>query len=124
MAEILRRICINTDMDVAVARLQAREVARALGFGTVDQARISLATSELARSLSAVTPVMGEVWVSRLVRGTRIGLQIEYVHTERTTGGPIRMADLVGAGHLMDECLVQDDPEHATHVTLVKWQAG
>ncbi len=123
MAEILRRIYINTDMDVAVARLQAREAARSMGFGTVDQARISLATSELARSLWSAMPEPDEVWVSRLYRGARVGLQVDYVR-RKAASAPVSMADLVGVSHLVDECTVQSDPEHATHVTLIKWHPG
>ena len=47
-----RRIYVNNDLDIVTARLQAREMAKELGFRTADQARISLAVSELARALS------------------------------------------------------------------------
>jgi len=38
-----RRVYINNDLDIVTARMQAREMARQVGFGTADQARISLA---------------------------------------------------------------------------------
>ena len=50
---INRKITIHNDLDIVVARLKAREVARELGFGTIDQARISLAAGELARTLAS-----------------------------------------------------------------------
>ena len=37
-------------------------------------------------------------------------------------GPPVRMPDLVGVRHLVDECTVQEDPQHGTHVTLIKWR--
>ncbi len=123
MGEILRRIYINTEMDVAVARLQAREVAKALGFGTVDQARISLATSELARNMAGRGSEQGEVWVSCLERGTRKGLMVEYVRAGARALA-VSLSDLVGVSHLVDECSVQNDAQHGTHVTLIKWHAG
>ena len=42
------KIYVNNDLDIVMARMQARNVAKEMGFGTVDQARISLAASELA----------------------------------------------------------------------------
>ena len=42
---VQRKIYINNDLDVVTARMQAREMARQLGFRTADQARISLAAS-------------------------------------------------------------------------------
>ncbi len=123
MGEILRRIYINTEMDVAVARLQAREVAKALGFGTVDQARISLATSELARNMAGRGSEQGAVWVSGLERGRRKGLMVEYVRAGARALA-VSLSDLVGVSHLVDECSVQNDAQHGTHVTLIKWHAG
>ncbi len=127
MSEIMKRIYIHSEMDVAFARLQAREVAKALGFGTVDQARISLATSELARNMTEATPghpeEHGEVLVLRLEQGARQGLAVEFVRAPAKPGGPpVRMPDLVGVRHLVDECTVQEDPQHGTHVTLIKWR--
>ena len=49
---ITERIPIKSDLDIVAARLKVREVARDMGFGTIDQARISLAASELARTLA------------------------------------------------------------------------
>lgn len=40
---------IMTEWDIVAARQLGRNVAKELGFGTVDQARITTAISELAR---------------------------------------------------------------------------
>ncbi len=39
---MIKKVTINNDLDIIVARLRAREVARMLGFGTIDQARFPL----------------------------------------------------------------------------------
>jgi serine/threonine-protein kinase RsbT len=121
--EVLRRIFINNDMDVALARLQVREVARELGFGTVDQARISLATSELARHMSQALSERGEVRVLRVEREGRRGLAVEYVREPAESGAALRMPDMVGVAHLVDECVVHAEARDGALVTLTKWQA-
>ncbi|KOS63354.1 anti-sigma regulatory factor [Lysinibacillus agricola] len=42
---------IITEWDIVAARQLGRDEAKALGFGTVDQARITTAISELARNI-------------------------------------------------------------------------
>lgn len=42
---------IMTEWDIVAARQLGRNVAKELGFGTVDQARITTAISELARNI-------------------------------------------------------------------------
>lgn len=59
-----RKIHVNNDLDIVTARLQAREMAKEMGFGTADQARISLATSELARVLSWNTDRCSEIVIT------------------------------------------------------------
>src|SRR5690625_6977695 len=44
-------IKINHEWDIVEARQLGRDIARNLGFGTVDQARITTAISELARNI-------------------------------------------------------------------------
>lgn len=47
------RSCVNIhkEWDIVGARQLGREMAKNLGFGTVDQARIATAVSELARNI-------------------------------------------------------------------------
>lgn len=42
---------VDTEYDVIAARLRARQIAAACGFGSVDQARIGTVVSELARNI-------------------------------------------------------------------------
>jgi len=41
---------IRSDLDIVIARTLARDTAKLLGFGAIDQARIATAVSELARN--------------------------------------------------------------------------
>jgi serine/threonine-protein kinase RsbT len=44
------KVAIRSDLDIVIARSAARDTARQLGFGAIDQARIATAVSELARN--------------------------------------------------------------------------
>ena len=60
--DIETKIYINNDLDIVVARMQTRRVAKEMDFSTVDQARISLAASELARLLTWTT-TESDIWM-------------------------------------------------------------
>ena len=45
------QVPIASEDDIVLARQRAREMARDLGFGLVDQSRIATAVSELARNM-------------------------------------------------------------------------
>lgn len=53
MTAELARLTIDTETDVFVVRLQARQAARALGFDATDQVRVATAVSELGRMVVA-----------------------------------------------------------------------
>ena len=59
------RVYVINDLDVMLARVQARQIAQKLGFNSADQARISLATSELARLLSWEAFQPGELTIAK-----------------------------------------------------------
>lgn len=58
-------IQIRSGVDVISARMRVREVARAAGLSTADQARISLATSSLANLLELGARYSGEIVLDR-----------------------------------------------------------
>lgn len=69
----LRRIPINNDLDIVAARVEGRNLAREIGFGIIDQARIATAISELARNV-VLYAHGGEIVLSRLeANGARLG---------------------------------------------------
>jgi serine/threonine-protein kinase RsbT len=125
-----RRIYINNDLDIVVVRMQAREMAKQMGFGTADQARISLAASELARVLSWNTGETGEIVMSDASQNGQYGLQVaclvslemvsdDEANSAQGTAGSNR--SLAGACQLVDESIVEEQDNNQAQVTLIKW---
>ena len=128
-------LVIGSEDDIVTARRQARELARALGFGTVDQSRIATAVSELARNVVRYAiDGRGEARIRRLPLSPR-GEGIEIVvrdegpgiaDVERamqagfTSGGGLGMG-LPGTRRLMDEMEIESAPGIGTTVTIRKW---
>lgn len=134
------RIYINNDLDIVNARMQARQVARQMGFGTADQARISLAASELANVLSWNSSESGEIILSEINRDERSGLQVVCVVdmatiplNQEVVRGEVSAAasplyglehnqNLSSACRLVDESFIEAQNERYTRVTLVKFK--
>ena len=70
-----RRIQIADDLDIVAARVEGRNLAREMGFGIIDQARIATAISELARNV-VLYAQRGEILLSRIGSDSKAGLQI------------------------------------------------
>ena len=66
---------IYTEWDVVAARQLGREVAKEIGFRTVDQARITTAISELARNIYLYAGA-GEIEIVQLEEGSQRGISI------------------------------------------------
>lgn len=66
---------IRSDLDIVIARTLARDTAKAVGFGPIDQARIATAVSELARNIFLYAG-SGSVTVRELEQGSRKGMEI------------------------------------------------
>ncbi len=126
-----RKIYVNNDLDIVMARLQARELAKEMGFRTADQARISLAASELARVLSWDNNVPREIVMSDASQNGHQGLQVtcvvdlEYVprrdEANWTKESSVPRRSLAGACHLVDESIFEAQGEEQARVTLIKW---
>jgi serine/threonine-protein kinase RsbT len=131
-----QHIPIIREEDIVLARQEGRALAKALGFGLVDQSRIATAISELARNVIRYA-VRGEVILRSLIAtdgSGRRGLEVEVadsgpgiVDTEAamrdgyTTGGGLGMG-LPGTKRLMDEFSLITAPGQGTIVTVRKWQ--
>jgi serine/threonine-protein kinase RsbT len=63
--DLARRIPITNDLDIVAARVEGRNLAREMGFGIIDQARIATAISELARNV-VLYAHSGEIVLSRV----------------------------------------------------------
>lgn len=129
---VVKRIHIKSDFDVVVARMQTREVAKQMGFGTADQARISLATSELARIVSWKSNHYNEIILSDACKNGYTGMQVVcLVDLEQIKNGekssPVTKDSLVlpgglaGARRLVDESKVEMLDDKQARVTLMKW---
>ena len=124
-----RRIYINNDLDIVVVRMQAREMAKQMGFGTADQARVSLAASELARVLSWKTDEPGEIVMSDASQNGQHCLQVAcLVNLEQVSGDEansqetaVSSRSLAGACQLVDESIVEEQNDKQARVTLIKW---
>jgi hypothetical protein len=125
-----RRIYINNDLDIVVVRMQAREMAKQMGFGTADQARISLAASELARVLSWNTDEPGEIVMTDASQNGQHCLQVAcLVNLEQVSTGneansqetAVSSRSLAGACQLVDESIVEEQNDKQARVTLTKW---
>jgi serine/threonine-protein kinase RsbT len=121
---------------IVAARQLARQVARDLGFGVVDQSRITTAVSELARNVVRyATGGRGRVLIRELPASER-GVGIEIVIADDgpgipdialamrdgyTTGSGLGMG-LAGTKRLMDEMEIESAPAQGTTVTVRKWR--
>jgi serine/threonine-protein kinase RsbT len=139
MALAEARLPILGEDDIVLSRQRAREVARQLGFGAVDQSRIATAVSELARNVVRyATDGRGEVTIREITAeaGQRERAGIEIVVADEgpgipdvdqalrdgfTSGGGMGMG-LPGTRRLMDEMSIDSNVERGTTVTIRKWR--
>lgn len=120
--------------DIVIARQRAREEAKSLGFGLVDQSRIATAVSELTRNvIRYATDSRGEMRL-RALRGQRIGLEIvvadkgpgipdvaQALREGYTSGTGLGMG-LPGTRRLMDEMEIDSVVGQGTTITIRKWR--
>ncbi len=129
---------IGGEDDIVAARQRARNVARELGFGSVDQSRIATAVSELTRNVVRyATGGQGEARI-RAVQADgdvpRVGIDVvvsdegpgianlEEALREGFTSGPGLGMGLPGTRRLMDEMEIQSARGEGTVVTIRKWR--
>jgi len=152
MVKIMVKIEIKEEYDIVTARVSAKEEARKLGFGIVDQTRIATAVSELARN---IVDYAGEGVIeinivrTEAVEGgsssrgrserhgeaeERLGLEIvaedngpgiediEKALEDGFTTGGGLGIGLGGVRRLMDEFEIQSKVGEGTKVRVVKWK--
>ncbi|TYR78363.1 anti-sigma regulatory factor [Priestia megaterium] len=130
--EFQSSVKIVTEWDIVAARQLGRNVSKELGFGTVDQARITTAISELARNIYLYAG-KGHIYIEKLHRAGKNGLLV--IASDKGPGIPdIRKvmedgystsgglgAGLPGVKRLMDEFDIESNVGEGTEIKAVKW---
>lgn len=126
--------CVNIkkEWDIVGARQLGRETAKEMGFGTVDQARIATAISELARNIYLYAK-QGQICFEKIDTLERKGLCMNAMDTGPgiddigqvmqdgyTTSGGLG-AGLPGVKRLMDEFDLQSESGKGTKIKTIKW---
>jgi serine/threonine-protein kinase RsbT len=123
---------IYTEWDIVAARQLGRNEAKSIGFGTVDQARITTAISELARNIYLYAG-KGTIKIERIYKNKQYGITIiasdegpgiadlrKVMNDGFSTSGGLG-AGMPGVRRLMDEFNVQSEQGVGTTITAVKW---
>lgn len=123
---------IYTEWDIVAARQLGRNEAKTSGFGTVDQARITTAISELARNIYLYAG-KGKIEIVRLSENGINGMTIiasdegpgipdmrKVMEDGFSTSGGLG-AGMPGVKRLMDEFKVDTEVGVGTTITATKW---
>ncbi|ANU15117.1 anti-sigma B factor RsbT [Planococcus halocryophilus Or1] len=123
---------ILTEWDIVAARQLGRNVAKELGFGTVDQARITTAISELARNIYLYAG-KGRIEIQQLTENGLKGILIiaadsgpgisdirQVMEDGFTTSGGLG-AGLPGVKRLMDDFKIETIVGEGTDIRATKW---
>lgn len=123
---------IYTEWDIVAARQLGRNEAKKIGFGTVDQARITTAISELARNIYLYAGE-GRIEITRIYSEKLYGISIvasdtgpgiadirKVMDDGYTTSGGLG-AGMPGVRRLMDEFNLVSKQEVGTTITAIKW---
>lgn len=117
-----KTITVQEEFDIISARMYARELARAIGFNLVDQARISLATSSSARALGVDRAARDCITITmeRLGNDGRTGVRVICVkpNAEEVNLSSHAFSDM---RRMVDELAVETLPPSDVQVTLIKW---
>jgi serine/threonine-protein kinase RsbT len=129
------RQSIRSEDDIVSSRQRAREAARQLGFGAVDQSRIATAVSELTRNIVRhASGGRGEVAIRETSADGRVGIEIivaddgpgiadvEQALRDGYTSGSGMGMGLPGTRRLMDEMTIDSAVGRGTVVTIRKWR--
>lgn len=123
---------IITEWDIVAARQLGRNEAKEVGFGTVDQARITTAISELARNIYLYAG-KGNIEIKQITEGNLKGLLViaadkgpgiadirKAMEDGFTTSGGLG-AGLPGVKRLMDDFKIETVFGEGTVISATKW---
>jgi serine/threonine-protein kinase RsbT len=127
-----RRVSINNDLDIVAARVEGRNLAQEMGFGTIDQARIATVISELARNV-VLHAHCGQILMEQIKVGERVGMQIvcedqgpgmsdlDQILEVDEVSEKLSHMGLAGAKRLMDELEIESQVGLGTTVKMRRW---
>jgi serine/threonine-protein kinase RsbT len=119
MSEI-EKIEILNEFDVIAARMRVRDVARDMGFGIVDQARISVAASSLAHVLELNSRHPGMLTIEHVNHKGPSGIRVVCTRAGASEAD-LSQQEIVELGWLVDdltiECLLSD----GIRATAIQW---
>jgi serine/threonine-protein kinase RsbT len=123
---------IRSEWDIVAARQLGRNMAKKLGFGTVDQAKITTAISEMARNIYLYAG-KGEIRIEGIKQMGKSGLKViaedegpgipdirKSLEDGYSTSGGLG-AGLPGVRRLMDGFNITSAPGKGTTIQVVKW---
>ncbi|MFA9556652.1 anti-sigma regulatory factor [Evansella sp. AB-rgal1] len=130
--QVQTHVDINSEWGIVAARQAGRKLAREVGFGSVDQARITTAISELARNIYLYAK-KGQIHIEEVHRSGKKGVKIaaidngpgikdirKVMEDGYTTSGGLG-AGLPGVKRLMDEFAIDSVLNEGTTITAIKW---
>ena len=128
----VRRVSINSDLDIVAARAEGRKLAQEMGFDIFDQARIATVVSELARNV-VLHALCGQVQMEKIKDGERVGIQIvcedqgpgigdpEEILAVEEPQGELSNVGLAGTKRLMDDVVIESQDGLGTTVKVRRW---
>jgi serine/threonine-protein kinase RsbT len=123
---------VKSEWSIVAARQAGRTIAKEIGFGSVDQARITTAISELARNIYLYAK-KGQICIEKVVLLNRVGIKVsaldngpgikdirKVMEDGFTTSGGLG-AGLPGVKRLMDEFSIDSSVGEGTTINAIKW---
>ncbi|MCR6109422.1 anti-sigma regulatory factor [Bacillus sp. A301a_S52] len=130
--QVQTHVDIHSEWGIVAARQAGRKLAREVGFGSVDQARITTAISELARNIYLYAN-KGQIQIEEVTLSENRGIKIVAVDEGPgikdlrrvmedgfTTSGGLG-AGLPGVKRLMDTFDIESEVNEGTTITAIKW---
>ncbi|GAE28900.1 anti-sigma regulatory factor [Halalkalibacter hemicellulosilyticus] len=127
---------IKNEWGIVAARQAGRTLSKEVGFGSVDQARITTAISELARNIYLYAK-RGEICIQKVEKKSQMAKKygirviakdngpgipdVRQVMTDGFTTSGGMGAGLPGVKRLMDEFTIDSNEGEGTTITTVKW---
>lgn len=124
---------LKSEHDIVQARQVVRRLTQEIGFGLVDQTKMTTATSELARN-AVIYGLGGSMTCEVLAEGIKKGLRLHFIDngpgipdidqalTDGWTSGSGMGLGLSGSKRLVNDFSIKSAPGEGTTVTIARWK--